>query len=180
MSVVKSGRKSHDFETPRKLKQIRRAVTEMGINGFGYDKERYEARIQKFADSITDFDRKDEIVARMRLKNQQFYSDFTKEEIIETRNIMRRIICEFEIGNSVWPTGISRVAEYKERRLHLDRCIGWLHAIKQELQYIAETLPTDKNKYASISEDIEKAITMVKGVRRAANKYLKIKSKDNM
>jgi len=141
--------------------------------GFGYDKERYEARIQKFADSITNFERKDDIVASMRAKNMAYYSDFLKEEIVITRDIMRKAICEFEIGNSIFPSGLAKVAEFRERRKHLDECIGWLHAIKQELQYIAEILPVDKNKFVNISNDIEQAIVMVKGVRRAANKFLK-------
>ncbi len=175
MSVVKSRRSPHNFETPRKLRQIRKAITEMGINGFGYDKERYEARIQKFADSITNFERKDEIVASMREKNKAYYSNFLHEEIVITRDIMRKVICEFEIGNSIWPSGLAKVAEFRERRVHLDECIGWLHAIKQELQYIAEILPVDKNKYANISNEIEQAINMVKGVRRDANKFLKNK-----
>jgi len=145
----------------------------MGMYGFGYDKERYEARIQKFADSITNFERKDDIVASMRAKNMAYYSDFLKEEIVITRDIMRKAICEFEIGNSIFPSGLAKVAEFRERRKHLDECIGWLHAIKQELQYIAEILPVDKNKFVNISNDIEQAIVMVKGVRRAANKFLK-------
>ena len=173
MSVVKSRRTPHDFETPRKLMQIRKAITEMGMHGFGYDKERYEARIQKFAESVTNFERKDEIVASMRAKNQAYYADFAKEEIKVTRDFVRKMACEFEMGNSIFPSGLAKVAEFRERRKHLDECIGWLHATKLELQYIAEILPVDKNKFVNISKDIEQAIVMVKGVRRAANKFLK-------
>ena len=175
-SVPISRRKPHEFQTPTRLKAIRKKVTELAINDFGYDKERYEKKIKKFEESVVDFARKDEIVKSMRAKNESFYSDFVQEETLVTRDIARKIICEFEIGNSIYPSGEARVSEYKERRKHLDEAIGWLYSLKQELQYIAEILPCDKNAYESVTDEIESVIPMVKGVRRAANKFLRKKA----
>jgi len=172
-SVPKSRRQPHNFETPKKLKAIRKRVTELAVNDFGYDKERLEIKIQKFADSVTNFERKDAIVASMRAKNESYYADFVEDETKVTRNMARKIICEFEMGNSIFPSGDARVSEYRERRRHLNEAIGWLFSLKQELQYIAETLPCDANRYESLIDEIESAIPMVKGVRRAANKFLK-------
>ena len=174
-SVPISRRQKHNFETPRKLRLLRRKVTELAINDFGYDRARQEAKIQKFEDSVTNFERKDEIVASMRLKNESYYADFVEEETVVTRDIVRKIVFEFESGNSIYPSGEARVAEFRERRKHLDEAIGWLYCLKQELQYIAEILPCDANKYESLTDEIEAIIPMVKGVRRAANKFLKKK-----
>ena len=35
--VPKSCRKKHDFETPHKLRALRKTITELAINDFGYD-----------------------------------------------------------------------------------------------------------------------------------------------
>ena len=174
-SVPKSKRKKHDFETPHRLHKLRLRVTELAINDFGYDRQKYEEKIQRFETGLMDFERKAEVVAKMRKKNESYYSEFVAEETIITRDIARRIICEFEIGNSIFPTGEARVAEFRKRREHLDECIGWLFSLKQELQYIAEVLPCDLNKFAYISQEIEAIIVMVKGVRRSANRFLKRK-----
>ena len=171
--VPKSRRKQHNFETPHKLRKLRTKVTELAINDFGYDKERLDLKIQKFETGLTEFERKADVVASMRRKNENYYANFVKEETIITRDIARKVIFEFELGNSIFPSGDAKVAEFRERRKHLDECIGWLHCLKQELQYIAEILPGDKNRYTSITEEIETLISMVKGVRRSANRFLK-------
>ena len=173
--VPKSRREQHDFVASHKLHDIRRAITELAVNDFGYDKQRLERKIQKFEDSLVglDDDMKQNVVARIRKKNESFYADFVEEETKETRDILRKAVFEFELGNSIFPSGETKLEEYKERRLHLDNAVGWMNCLKQELQYIAETLPGDKNRYVAAIEEIMAEISLIKGVRRAANKYLK-------
>ena len=175
-SVPKSRRSPHDFETPTKLRKVRAKVTELAINDFGYDKERVELKIKKFEESVVNFERKEEIVASMRRKNESFFTNFVEKETDVVLDIIRNATIEFESGNSIYPSGAALMAEFRERRRHLDEAVGWLHCLKQELQYIAETLPGDKNRYVNVSDEIEELIRMVKGVRRAANKFIK---KDN-
>lgn len=162
-----------------KLHDIRRLITELAINDFGYDQQRLERKIQKFEDSLVNLEpeRKREVVPRMRLKTEGFFADFVEEETKETRDILRKAVFEFELGNSIFPTGETKLEEYKERRLHFDNAVGWMHCLKQELQYIAETLPGDKNRYVPLIEEIKAEISLMKGVRRAANKFLKEKPK---
>lgn len=178
-SVPKSRRKQHDFLASHKLIDIRHRVTELALYDFGYDKDRLEEKIQKFADANLNIDpeRKAEIIARMRKKNESYYADFVDEETVETRRLIRMAACEFELGNSIFPSGETKFTEFCERRKHLNAAIGWLNCLKQELQYIAETLPGDKNRYEGISKDIEEEISLMKGVRRAANKFLSPKKK---
>ena len=174
-SVPKSRRKPHDFQTPTKLHKIRELITELAVNDFGYDKERLEEKIKRFEQSMTNIEpeRKAAIVAKMRWKNESFFTKFVEKETDTLLDLARWAVFEFEMGNSIFPTGLSRVAEFRERRKHLDAAIGWLHCMKQELQYIAETLPGDKNRYVPLSDEIEVLIDMVKGVRRSANRFLK-------
>lgn len=153
--VPKSRREEHDFMASHKLYDIRRRITELAINDFGYDQEKMERKIQKFENSLVGLDenRKREVVARMRIKNEGYYAAFVEEETRETRSILRKVVFEYELGNSIFPTGEAKLEEYKERRLHLDNAIGWLCCLKQELQYIAETLPGDINRYAAVIID---------------------------
>jgi len=178
-SVPKSRREKHDFQADHNLREIRRRVTELAINGFGYDQERFEKKIQKFEAGITDFERKAEVVERWRKKNESYYKDFVAEEVIETRRIIRKAVCEFELGNSIFPTGEAKLVEFCERRKHFDRAIGWLHCLIQELEYIGEILPCDKNAYENLQDAIDLEISLVKGVRRASNKFLKPDNRQN-
>lgn len=174
-SVPKSRREEHDFQAFHKLREIRKAVTDLAINDFGYDREKLEEKIKRFESSLTSLDpeKKAEVVERMRRKNESFYSDFVDEETTETRDILRKAVFEFELGNSVFPSGEAKLMEYCERRKHLNKAVGWMNCLKQELLYIAETLPGDKNRYKSLTEEIETEISMIKGVRRSANRFLK-------
>jgi len=174
MSVPKSRREHHDFIAGHKLRQLRLKITELALYGFGYDKDRFEKRIEKFERSIKlEPEKRKTIVEKMRLKNQSFYADFIKEETKETRKIMRAVVCEFELGNSIYPSGDNVLIEYCEKRKHLNNSIGWLYCLKQELQYIAEVLPVDKNRFEPITKEIKEEISLIKGVRKSSNKYLK-------
>ena len=183
-SVPKSKREDHDFMADHNLRELRKRITELAINDFGYDRDRLEEKIKKFEESLVNIEpeRKAQIVERMRKKNESYYADFVEEETVETRAILRKAVQEFELGNSVFPSGDAKIAEYCDKRRHLNEAVGWLKCLKQELQYIAETLPGDKNRFESLTgvEDdkenkgaIEIEISLIKGVRRAANKFLK-------
>ena len=182
--VPKSRREEHDFMASHNLREIRKRITELAVNDFGYDRDRLEKKIKKFEESLVSIepDHKAEIVVRMRKKNESYYASFVEEETKVTRDLLRRAVCEFELGNSLFPSGDARFMEYCEKRKHLDRAIGWLFCLKQELQYIAEILPGDKNRFESLAgygDDqegkgtIDMEIALIKGVRRSANKFLK-------
>ena len=180
-SVPKSRREEHDFQAFHKLREIRKAVTDLAINDFGYDRDKFEEKIQRFESGLTNLEpeKKAEVVERMRRKNESFYSDFVQEETIETRDILRKVVFEFELGNSIFPSGEAKLMEFCERRKHLNKAVGWMNCLKQELLYIAETLPGDKNRYESLTKEIETEISMIKGVRRAANRFLKEEAHKN-
>ena len=174
--VPKSRRQEHDFIATHNLHKIRRDITELAINDFGYDKDKAENKIDKFEEMIsktTDAEKRKEVVERMRKKNESYYADFVEEETKITRDILRKVVFEYELGNSIFPSGESKLMEYCDRRRHLNKAIGYLFCLKQELQYIAETLPGNKNRYEAVIESIKNEVSLIKGVRRAANKFLK-------
>ena len=171
-SVPKSRREKHNFLASHKLEQIRKRITELSINDFGYDKERMEKEIQRFSEHIGDFKGKEDVVRRKKEKNVSFYADFVEEETVITRGILREVVFEFELGNHIFPSGEALLVEFCERRKHINNAIGRLYCLKQELKYIAETLPGDKNRYDAITADIKEEISLMKGVRKSANRFL--------
>ena len=55
----------------------------------------------------------------------------------------------------------------------MDRAIVCCEKLQNELQYIAETLPADKNKYMNIVLEIKAEEDMIKALRKADNRFLK-------
>ena len=172
-NVPKSRRKQHDFETTRQMTQLRKDITEAVINDFGYDTDRYQKMIDRYAYARRDQPNVAETVAKMQAKHDSFYDAFIEDETRVVMQIWRDIVKEFELGNAIFPSGKALLAEYCERRLHFDRCIGHIRVLRSELQFIAETLPVDKNKYDNLAERIISLIALVKGVRQSSNRFLK-------
>jgi hypothetical protein len=172
-NVVKSKRRKHDFETTKQMHALRRDITEAMIIDFGYDPERHQKMIERYAMRFQNIPNNEEIIRRMKTKHDSFYSQFIYKETEIVLDIWKDIVKEFEMGNSIFPTGKALMEEYKERRLHFDRCIGHIHSMRLELQYIAETLPCDKNKYDNFAERLKTLSSLVKGVRQASNRFLK-------
>ena len=46
------------------------------------------------------------------------------------------------------------------------------NALQDELQYIAETLPADKNKYMAIVLEVETEFNWIKSLRQSDNRFL--------
>ena len=171
-NVPKGRREKHDFLATHNLIRLRKEITELAINDFGYDQERQERRIEKFEVWARE-NGKEDVVERMREKNESFYADFVEEETRVTRQILRDAVAEYELGNAIFPSGDTAEEELHERRMHLNRALGHLHVLIQELQYIADILPCDKNKYENLAQTIKEEIKLIKGVRRAGNKFLR-------
>ena len=155
---------------------MRHEVTQMMYNRFGYSPEKYEAKIQKYRERFADKENVDEIVSRMEVKLTAFNEWFIENERNAVAELMREIQDNFSKGNSIFPSdNPAREQEYIERRLCMDKAIGACNALKQELQYIISELPVDINKYKNVSDVIDKQISLIKGVRRSDNKFLKRK-----
>ena len=162
--------------------ELRDDITALIMNDFGFSEDKYEKQIKRFEEMLKDNPRKDDIVAKMRHKKERFYEKFISREADAVLDMLRKIQIDFTEGNSIYPddqNGTQQLfMEFCERRRHMDGCIAGCHALKQEIQYIAETLPVDKNKYVRFSDAIDKQISLIKGVRRASNSFLKKKKKD--
>ena len=172
-TTPKSKRKKHDFLTTKAMTALRKEITELAMNDFGYDRERYGKQIARFRETHSHDPNVEKVVERMRFKQESFYDEFIQFETIEILEIWRNIASEFERANSIYPTGEALLEEFKERRLRFDRCIGYLFDLQVEIEYIGQTLPVDKNRYDNLADRIMELIKMVKGVRQSSNRFLK-------
>ena len=179
-NVVKSKRKKTRFEADHNMIKLRDEVTKLCVTDFGFSVEKAKNRRDHFAKSHENLDNLDEVLARYDKKIDSFDKWFIDEEARAILSILRELTKEFTLGNSIYPNnGISKLFEYLERRKHMTRAIGLCYTLQHEIQYVIRILPVDKNKYKRFSEMIEKQVALIKGVRKADNRFLKdVKNKE--
>lgn len=171
MSVLKSKRKSSQFEVFHHLYKMRKEVTDLLLRDFGYDLERADKRVSKMFggrayEELTPVERVR--YDKNRAKNQAFDEWFIKDERQVIVDCLRTITAEVFVANSIYPTYME---ELIERRIHQDKAIGQCYRLTQELQYAIETLPVDVNKYLRFADMIQTEINLLKGWRKSDNKF---------
>lgn len=55
----------------------------------------------------------------------------------------------------------------------MDRALMSCNKLQDELQYIAETLPADKNKFMNIVLEANDVFNLIKSLRQSDNRFLK-------
>ena len=55
----------------------------------------------------------------------------------------------------------------------MDRALAMCNVLQDELQYIAEAVYADKNKFTALMLEIEALFNKIKRVRQADNRFLK-------
>lgn len=171
MSVLKNKRKASQFEVFHHLYKMRREITDLLLRDFGYSCEKADKRLAKrFGDREYIELTEAEQLQYDRLK--QKYDSFDEWFIYDERQVivdcLREITKEVFIANSIYPTCTE---ELIQRRLHQDEAIGQCYRLTQELQYAIETLPVDVNTYLRFGEMIQTEINLIKGWRKADNKF---------
>ena len=176
MSVPKGKRKESRFEAQHHFYRLRADVTNLMLLDFGFSEEKYQKHIERYRETHAKAENVDEVVARYQKKCDSFKKWFIDRECDAVLEILRRIECEFTIGNSIYPSETpAKVMEFCERRKHINESIAQCYVLKQELQYIISSLPVNINRYERIAVDIDKQIALYKGVRQSDNRLLKQK-----
>ena len=178
-SVPKSKRKETDFLAITNFKKLRKSVTNLILNDFGYRSDKTDEKIQKYYEINKDNIKVDEICERLRKKEESFSNWYIDEEAKAVLDILRNIEKEFTIGNSIYPSETpAKLIEFLLRRWHINKAIGLCYVLKQEINYVIDTLPVDKNKYELFDESINFQINLYKGIRQSDNRFLKNKNKN--
>lgn len=170
MSVLKSKRKASQFEVFHHLYKMRKEITELLLRDFGYSFEKAAKRLdRKFGrpyEQLSEAER--ERYDRTKVRWEAFDDWFIYDQRQTVVDCLRGITREVYIANSIYPTCME---ELVERRLHQDKAVGLCYDLTQELQYAIETLPVDVNIYLRFGEMIQTEINLIKGWRKADNKF---------
>jgi len=167
--IPKSERSESSLETQHLVYALRRRITTELLTSFGYSEKKLEEHVRKVTAYIKD---KEERKARQEMllaMMQEFSMWLIEYERDDIADITREISRHLRQANSIWP---NYYAEYIERRLELDRARECCNALQDELQYIAEQLPADKNRYMGIVLDIEEIYNKIGSLRQSDNRFL--------
>lgn len=174
MSVVKSKRKPSSFEVFNHYSKLRKEVTLLLLNDFGYSVERAQRSLEK------SFGDKDKLTPEQQINYEKrlakiigFAAWFLPKEKEAVTDCLREITACIYGANSIYPMYRE---ELIERRILQDKAIGQLYRLTQELQYAIDILPVDVDKYTRFAEMIETEINLIKGWRKADNKFKRVAS----
>ncbi len=180
MSVPKGKRSESRFEAQHHYYRLRTEVTNLMLLDFGFSEEKYQKAIERYREAHKAAYNVNEVVERYERKCKSFKEWFVDKECDAVLEILRKIESEFTAGNSIYPSETpAKIMEFCERRKHIDEAIAQCYVLKQELQYIIRTLPVDLNKFQRFAMDIDKQISLYKGVRQSDNRLLKRKPNKN-
>lgn len=168
--------KNEGFETLRDAILIRKKVTNVLRVLFLQSQKRIENLEATLANAKTD----EEILnTKEAIREGRFNFWLIEEECKTVAQTALNLTGSLRTANTIWP---AYMAEYTERRVYMDRALGACNVLQDELQYIAEAVYADKNKFTALVLEIEALFNKIKSVRQADNRFLKmlknVESKD--
>ena len=165
-------KKNESFEALRDALIVRKKVTEVLKVLALQSQKRLENLEENLAKATTD----EEILkAKEAIREERFNFWLIKEECRTVAVKGAELTGSLRTANTIWPTYMS---EYTERRVCMDRAMAACNVLQDELQYIAESVYADKNKFTALVLEIETLFKKIKSVRQADNRFLK-ELKDN-
>ncbi len=105
-----------------------------------------------------------------KIRTEKFEMELIKDEIKVVASICREMMSHLRTANTIYPT---YMVEFNERRLEMDRTLCSCNDLQGELQYVAESVYLDKNKFTPLALKIQKIFNGVKKLRQADNRFLK-------
>lgn len=137
---------------------------------FGYQEKDVIRRIEKFAEKNIPESNREEWIAKKVEQELEFHRWFIKRERDRVLEYASGIINHLVEANTIFPVN---KAEWEERRLDLDRALQCCKCLMQELQFIAETIPVNREKYTNIIDEITTEFEKIKELRKSDNRLLK-------
>jgi len=173
LTVLKNKRKESQFEVIKHFYRLRKDITDLLLRDFGYNQRKSKNRIEMFFggrefNDLTETEKMHYVQKNERnIGFENWFIGYQRDTIMDCiRNATEYIFT----ANSIYP---SIPDELTERRIFQDKAIGQCYRMLQELQYTIEILPVDIQKYVRFVDSINKEIHLLKGWRKADNKFKK-------
>ena len=161
-------KKNESFEALRDALIIRKKVTDV----LKYLALRSQKNLENFSENLTQAVATGEEIlkAKETMREERFNFWLIKEEchIVALKGV--ELTESLRTANTIWPTYMS---EYTERRNYMNKAMAACNVLQDELQYIAEAVYADKNKFTALMLEIEALFRKIKSVRQADNRFLK-------
>ena len=165
-------KKNESFEALRDALIVRKKVTEV-LKVLALQSQK---RLENLEEILTKATTDEEILkAKEAIREERFNFWLIKEECRTVAVKGAELTGSLRTANTIWPTYMS---EYTERRVYMDRAMAACNVLQDELQYIAEAVYADKNRFTALVLEIETLFKKIKSVRQADNRFLK-ELKDN-
>lgn len=168
--IPKSKRAKSNFEAQHKAINIRRMISVELLSSFAYSQKKLEAAIRKQTAYIQDPTHKEEAAAALRSLQDDYAGWFIKRHRDRVDDLCCAISQHLRAANTIWP---NYRFEFNDRRHELNQALKCCNMLQDELQYIAEALPADKNRYMNIVLEIQSLFNVIKALRQSDNRFLK-------
>ncbi len=150
--------------------EISKEVTTELARTFGYSRTKFEKHLEAMTKYIPAGPEREKAVAQIREQEQDFNLWLIEQERKRMHDLSRDIPLHLRAANSIWP---SCQLELDARRLELDKAIAACWMLMDELQYVAEALPADFNKFTKLALKIEELVNKIKALRKSDAKRFK-------
>ena len=165
--IHKNERAKSDLECLHVAYQLRAKLRTTLMLSFGFSKKRLKEMVYKETRFISDKTGREIAQQKLTSRYMHYYNWLMNNDRTRLLNQLNDLIDHIVAANNIHPY---YKVDYNERRLEWDRAIESVNDLQQNLQYIGETLPCDKNKYMSMVDDLDHIYKMIKKIRQYDNK----------
>lgn len=167
MSVLADNRKETPFAVRDNALTMRQRITELSFRRFGKKPRKIPkepSNWNQWSDQSKERWREQQEIKRQQA--EQFDEWLIQNERNVFDRLLRKIIFDIDQANTLNP---KYLFECDKQRELIDEAIGLCSNLIRELNYIADTIPSNKNFIVITVEIIDKEITLLRGWRRSAN-----------
>ena len=169
-------KKKEDLEALRDALLIRKKVTNVLRVLALQSQKRLDLLEDALAKATTEESR---VQVQEAMREERFNARLIKEECRTLAVKSADLTGSLRTANTIFPdTELPYVlAEATERRIWMDRALGACNVIQNELQYIAEEVYSDKNKFTALTLELKALFNKIRALRQADNRFWR-QSKD--
>ena len=164
---MSKSKKNESFEVLRDALIVRKKITEVIKVLALQSQKRLELLDDALANAKTD---EEKLKVKEAIRAERFNQWLIQEECRTVAVRGSELTASLRTANTIWPL---YMAEYTERRVYMDKAMASCNVLQDELQYIAEAVYADKNKFTALVLEIETLFKKIKGVRQADNRFLR-------
>lgn len=169
-NIPKSKRRWSKLESYYQAKSIRRRITKELLLSFAFKPEKIKKRIDYLVRNY-DEETKKEMSTRLIEMEERFAVWFIEQERGRILQLAEDICLNLVAANDIWPTYYK---EYIQRRMYLDQAINSCSMLQVQLDYISDSIATNKNKYMNLVLEIDALVNKIKKLRTSdSRRFLK-------